>query len=136
MEVTPYLMFNGNCEEALNFYAKVLNGEVKDLMRFEGSPVEGMSEDKQKVLHSNFVAGNVFFMASDAGQPAEGNSPVYLSLNFDSQEEQERVFNGLAEGGKVIMPLDDAFWGARFGMLTDRFGINWMFNYDKNQKKQ
>lgn len=133
MQLTPYIIFNGNCEEALNFYAQALNGEIKDLMRFEGSPAEGMSADKQKVLHAHFKAGEVFFMASDnpGGPQASGSGMVHLSLNFTDAEQQKKVFDALAEGGSITAPLEDTFWGATFGMLTDKFGINWMFNYDK-----
>ncbi len=131
MELSPYLMFNGNCEEALNFYVKALNGKIENLMRFEGTPAESMSEDKQKVMHATFQADGFMFMASDGSQSPAGNSQVHLSLNFNSAEEERKVFDALAEGGKVTMPLNDTFWGATFGMLTDKFGINWMFNYDK-----
>jgi PhnB protein len=127
-------MFNGNCEEALNFYAKVLNGEIKHLMRFEGSPAQDMIADKQKVLHAHFEANGLLFMASDSGDggPQEtSGGMVHLSLNFDDAEGIEKTFAALSEGGKITMPLQDTFWGARFGMLTDRFGMNWMFNYDK-----
>lgn len=133
MEISPYLMFNGNCEEALNFYVKALNGKIENLMRFEGSPAESMSPDKQKILHATFRAGDVMFMASDGSESLSGG-PVHLSLDFKTAEEEEKVFNALAEGGKVTMALDDTFWGARFGMLTDKFGINWMFNHDKQPK--
>lgn len=139
MTVTPYLMFNGNCEEALNFYAKALGGEIKDLMRYEGSPVESMSKDKKKVMHSNFVAKGIFFMASDTGEggpEANGAGSVHLSINFDNVDEEQKVFDVLSEGGKVTMPLQDTFWGARFGMLTDKFGIHWMLNYDFSSKPQ
>ena len=136
MQLAPYIMFNGNCEEALNFYAQAFNGEIKDLMRFEGSPVENMSADKQKAMHVHFaVNGNTIFMAADGGQGkanAKGGM-VHLSINFNNADEQERVFNVLSEGGQVSMPLQDTFWGARFGMLRDKFGVNWMFNYDKQQ---
>ncbi|MBD0288075.1 MAG: VOC family protein [Flavisolibacter sp.] len=137
MQLTPYIMFNGNCEEALNFYAQAFNGEIKDLMRFEGSPVANMSADKQKIMHAHFaVNGNSIFMAADGGQ-GEANATkggmVHLSINFNNASEQERVFNALSEGGQVSMPLQDTFWGARFGMLMDKFGVNWMFNYDKQQ---
>ncbi|HEX8461480.1 MAG TPA: VOC family protein [Segetibacter sp.] len=134
MNVTPYIIFSGNCEEALNFYAKGLGGEIKDLNRFEGSPVEGMAEDKQLVMHAIFVAKGVMLMASDSGKnaPAETDGGrVHLSLNFDNIEDIDQAFNALSEGARVTMPLEDTFWGARFGMLTDKFGINWMFNYDK-----
>jgi PhnB protein len=138
MQLTPYLMFNGQCEEALNFYAKALDGEIKSLMHFEGSPAENMSVDKKQVMHSHFEAKGILFMASDSGQPGTESTQaggVHLSINFDTAEEEEKVFNALAEGGKVTMPLQDTFWGARFGMLTDKYGINWMFNHDKPQQQ-
>jgi PhnB protein len=135
MQLTPYIIFNGTCEEALNFYATALKGEIKDLMRFEGTPVADMTADKQKVMHAHFgVDGTILFMASDSGQggPAETKGGmVHLSLNFTDAAHIENVFAALSEGGTVTMPLQDTFWGARFGMLTDKFGINWMFNYDK-----
>ncbi|GAA4336558.1 VOC family protein [Flaviaesturariibacter amylovorans] len=131
MTLTPYIMFNGTCEEALNFYAGALGGQVENLMHFEGTPAEGMTEDKSKVLHAHFRAGELFFMASDGDQNG-GNlsSAVHMSLDFKSAEEEQKAFDALAEGGTVTMPLQDTFWGARFGMLTDKFGIPWMFNYD------
>lgn len=135
MQLTPYIMFNGNCEEALNFYAQAFHGEIKDLMRFEGSPVENMSADKQKVMHAHFaVDGKIIFMAADGGDQGSSASKggmMHLSINFQSGEEQQKVFEALSEGGKVTMPLQDTFWGARFGMLTDKYGVNWMFNWDK-----
>jgi len=77
MQLTPYIMFNGDCEEALNFYVKVFNGEIKNLMRFEGSPVESMavSGEKQKIMHSHFAAGEILFMASDSGQGGPQSKP-------------------------------------------------------------
>lgn len=139
MQIMPYIMFNGNCEEALKFYEKTLGGEIKDLMRFEGSPAENMSENKQKVMHSHFaVDGNLLFMASDSGfggqQPTNGGM-VHLSLNFSDAGRIQQVFSALSGGGNVTMPLQDTFWGATFGMLTDQFGVNWMFNYDKPGQK-
>jgi PhnB protein len=134
MNIAPYIMFNGNCEEALNFYVKALNGEIKGLMRFEGSPAESMVADKQKVLHAMFQADQVFFMASDGTEAGANNGGmVHLSLDFDNAEQEQKVFDALAEGGKITSPLQDTFWGATFGMLTDRFGVNWMFNYDKQK---
>ena len=139
MQLTPYLMFNGNCEEALKFYADALDGEVKDLMRFEGSPVESMATegDKQRVMHSHFVAKEFMFMASDTGEGGPTLNPngmVHLSINFDNAVQQEKVFKALSEGGVAGMPLQDTFWGARFGMVTDKFGICWMLNYEKSKE--
>jgi PhnB protein len=134
MNVTPYLIFNGDCEDALNFYATCLDGEIKDLRRFEGSPAEGMAEDKRLIMHAVFVAKGVMIMASDSGKNAPTETDggkVHLSLNFDAAENIKQAFNALSEDARVTMPLQDTFWGATFGMLTDKFGINWMFNFDK-----
>jgi len=133
MKLTPYIIFNGQCEEALNFYAKTLNGEIKHLSRFEGSPAEEMSADKQKILHATFEAGEVIFMASDSGEDgtiSPNGGMVHLTLDVKTAEELDKVFNALSEGGNITMPLQDAFWGARFGMLTDKYGVSWMFNHE------
>lgn len=138
MELAPYIIFNGNCEEALNFYAKALGGQIKDLRRYEEAPPgEAITKNKQKVMHATFFANGLFFMASDAHDESSApgkNGPIHLSINFDSVEEEEKIFNALSQGGKTTMPLQDTFWGARFGMLTDKFGISWMFNHDRSKK--
>ena len=130
MQLEPYLFFHGRCEEALSFYAKCLGGEVVGLSRFEGSPMESSVDAgyRSKVMHASFVAGDVKFMASDGqpGAPPDGNDDVALSLATSDAAEGERAFNALAEGGTIEMPLADAFWGGRFGSLTDRFGVQWM----------
>ena len=132
MQLEPYLFFHGRCEEALNFYKECLRGEIVGMNRFEGSPMADQvdAEYRGKVMHASFVAGDVKFMASD-GQPGEsagGNGDVVLSLATGDAAEGERVFNELARGGVVTMPLQDAFWGGRFGSLTDRFGMQWMIS--------
>ena len=130
MQLTPYLMFNGTCEEALNFYATTIGGEIKHLSRFEGSPIESMSDNKQKVMHATFEGNGFAFMASDGSQPGGDGSNVHLCLDYNDASAMENVFNALGDGGKITMPLQDTFWGAKFGMLTDRYGINWMFNHE------
>lgn len=127
-------MFNGNCEEALNFYSRTIGGKIKHLSRFEGSPAESMSADKQKVMHATFEGNGITLMASDGGQPVSNNGNIYLCIDFKDSDAMDKVFNLLGEEGQVTMPLQDTFWGARFGMLTDRFGINWMFNSEKENK--
>lgn len=130
-------MFDGDCEEALNFYAKAFQGAIKDLMRFEGSPVEVKTDQKRRVMHANFVAGDLHFMASDTGGDGisiKGLGHVHLSVDLRDKEEQQKVFDELSKGGAINMPLQDTFWGARFGMLTDRFGINWMLNCELPKK--
>jgi PhnB protein len=130
MQLEPYLFFHGRCEEALNFYQRCLGGEITSLSRFAGSPMEQEVDAgyREKVMHANFVAGDVKFMASDGnpGSPPDGEDDIALSLATDDAAEGERVFNALAEGGAVTMPLQDAFWGERFGSLTDRFGVQWL----------
>jgi PhnB protein len=132
MQLEPYLFFHGRCEEALNFYKACLGGEIVAMNRFAGSPMEANvdADFRDKVLHASFVAGDVKFMASD-GRPGPGPSgedDIALSLATNDPAQGERVFNALAEGGEVTMPLDDAFWGGRFGSLTDRFGVQWMIS--------
>jgi PhnB protein len=126
-----YLTFSGNCEEALNFYKQCLKGEIVSIQRFGEVPDMKIPEEvKSKVMHSEFKAESATFMASDSMPQHNlvlGNN-ITLSLNLTDLKEQEEIFNKLAAGGKVGQPLEDAFWGARFGMLTDKFGINWMLN--------
>jgi PhnB protein len=130
--IIPYLNFNGNAAEALDFYSKSLNGEVVFKQTYGESPMESAPEDKGKVMHASFKAGDLNFLVSDgtaANSFTSGNN-LSLSLNFTDVEELNSTFNALAEGGKITMELQDTFWGARFGMLTDKYGFNWMFNHD------
>lgn len=130
--IIPYLTFDGNASEALEFYCKALNGEVVFKQTFGESPVESSESQKDKVMHASFKAGDLTFMASD-GMPdshVSGGSNLSLSLNFTNLDEINKTFAALSEGGKVTMELQDTFWGARFGMLTDKYGFNWMFNHD------
>ncbi len=132
-KLVPYIAFTGNCEEALNFYKKAIGGEIKSLNRYSEVPDFSSEENKNKVMHSEFGAEGFLFMAADemkAPDSGKGNR-VSLSMDFDTAEEQERVFNNLSEGADISMSLQDTFWGARFGILKDKFGISWMFNYDK-----
>jgi PhnB protein len=130
MQLEPYLFFHGRCEEALNFYQECLGGEIVGLSRFAGSPMESNvgPEYRDKIMHASFVAGDVKFMASD-GQPGsgpDGEDDITLSLATNDAGEGERVFAALSQGGTVEMPLAEAFWGGKFGSLTDRFGVQWM----------
>ena len=133
-----YLTFSGNCEEALNFYKQALGGEILSMQRFESVPSEKLADsDKKKIMHSEFKSENIYFMASDSihpEYPVINGSNITLSLNFTDEKEQETIFNNLAAGGKVTMPLADAFWGAKFGMLVDKYGFNWMVNCEKSKK--
>jgi PhnB protein len=138
--INPYLNFGGNCEEAFNFYKSVFGGEFLTVMRFKDVPAEyQMAESEgEKIMHVSLPigSGNVL-MGSDRpaamGPTTNGNS-YFISINTESEAEASKLFNGLSVGGQVTMPLDKAFWGAYFGMLTDKFGIQWMVNYDYNQQ--
>lgn len=125
-----YLTFPGNCEEALKFYETALGGEITAINRFGDSPVEAAEADKNRVIHAEFKADGIYFMASDSmpGQPINSGDMVTLSINLTDGTEQERIFNALAEGGKVTMALQETFWKAVFGMVTDKYGIHWMLN--------
>ncbi len=136
-QINAYVGFNGQCREAMTFYKECLGGELT-LQTIAETPVaaqcaEGM---QNSIMHSSLTKGNLLLMGSDMTGPDgynQGNN-IALSLNCSSEEEINTFFSKLAEGGKIIDPLKVQFWGAIFGVLTDKFGINWMFNYDKNQK--
>ena len=127
-----YLTFDGNCREAMTFYAAALDAEVQ-IMDADQGPCA--PEDAGRVLHARLEKGNVRLLASDTMSmtpyKVQAGNNFSLSLDCEGAEEQDAVFARLAEGGEVRMPLQDMFWGARFGMLTDKFGIQWMFNWDK-----
>ena len=131
----PYLTFDGNCEEAMNFYKDALDGEIESMMTFEDAPMEIPEDHKSKIMHSTMKAGELTIMASDRmpEYPFNSGNNVALSMNFRNEEDQKKVFDNMSAGGNVTMPLQDTFWGAKFGMCTDKFGINWMFNHDKPQ---
>jgi len=130
MELITYVTFAGNCEEALNFYKEVLNGEILQISHMGDGQMQVPEILKDKVMHARLKIGeNVLYM-SDTFDPAsikQGNN-VSLSLQIEDTTKLEKLFNNLSAGGTVKMPLEDTFWGARFGMLTDKFGIHWMLN--------
>jgi PhnB protein len=130
MQLEPYIFFYGRCEEALQFYKSAIGGDF-EISRFEGSPMaEQVPQDfSNKVMHGTFKGPGFSFMASDGRpgktiDPDEGN--ISLCLSTSDEAEGKRVFGALSAGGQVGMPLAQAFWGGTFGMLTDRFGIEWM----------
>ena len=137
MPVTPYLFFDGRCEEAIEFYKKALGAEVDMMMRFSESP-EKPPPDKvapgseNKIMHSCFRVGGAPVMASDGcaqGKPKfEGFS---LSLNAKNEADADRMFAALSDGGEVRMPLGQTFFARRFGMVADRFGVGWMIILEK-----
>jgi PhnB protein len=132
--ITPYLNFNGNAAEALAFYGKAFGGEILFQQIYGDGPMKGEPEWKDKIMHATFQAGSLTLMASDVMDPKYkviAGTNTQLSLNFKHEEDIDRVFAALSDGANITMPLQDTFWGAKFGMLVDKFGINWMFNHDK-----
>jgi PhnB protein len=131
MQVQPYLNFDGRCEEAIEFYKKSLGAKVDMMMRMKEcpDPQPGMSSPgmENKILHSAFHIGDTQVMASDGR--CTGNAKfdgIMLSISAKDPAEAERIFKALGDGGKVQMPLAKTFFSPSFGMLADRFGVNWM----------
>ncbi len=145
--INPYLNFNGNTEEAFNYYKSIFGGEFAAVMRFGDFPQgEGCEEmkiaehEKNKIMHIALPigSGNIL-MATDGlesmGQNFKFGDNFSISISTDSREEADRLFSGLSADGKVEMPLADAFWGDYFGMLQDKFGIQWMVSYNEKYSK-
>lgn len=134
MELDAYLHFDGNCEEALEFYARIFGGKIDQISRFDGAPAEFNipANMKSRVMHARFVSPTLRFMASDSvhGMSLSG-SRVTLALATRDMHDAERVFEELAQGGKIVHPFSDTFWNAKFGQVCDKFGIDWMVNCEK-----
>jgi PhnB protein len=131
MSISPYLFYEGRCEEAFKFYEKVLGGKIEMLMTFDGAP-ESMSVSpdwKKKIMHGSIMIDGQALMGSDP-PPAHFKKPQGFSVSLQQSDlaEAERKFNGLAAGGAVTMPFGKTFWAKGFGMCVDQFGIAWMVN--------
>lgn len=135
----PYLTFPGTCEEAFNFYKSVFGGDFPYVGRFGDMPPDPnytMPESAaNKIMHISLpISKETSLMGSDTGGEWAANhipgNNISISISADSREEADRIFNGLSAGGKITMPLADVFWGDYFGMLVDKFGINWMMSYN------
>ncbi len=137
-QINPFIHFNGNAEEAFTFYKSVFGGDFAKVVRFKDFPVLGdavTEKEADKIMHIALPIGkNNVLMGSDTPQSLgthnENETRSKISISADSKEEAERLFNGLSEGGSVEMPIADSFWGSYFGMLRDRFGIEWMVDFD------
>ncbi len=129
--IVTYLNFDGNCREAMQFYAKCLGAELQ-MSPFSDVPGNPAPEAKDRIMHASLTKGSAeLLMASDTppGMPLQQGNNLSVSVHCESVQEIDALFAALGENGKVSMPLQDTFWGARFGMLTDQFGIQWMFNF-------
>jgi PhnB protein len=134
-----YLNFNGNCEQAFNFYKSVFGGEFVFFGRFDEMPQSDgyqVSEAyKNQIMHVSLPIGKSVLMGSDCGEEwsayfVQGNN-FSVSVAADSKQDAEKYFNALSDGGKITMPMNNTFWGDYFGMLTDKFGINWMISFNE-----
>ena len=138
----PYLNFNGNTEEAFNFYKSVFGGEFLVLQRFKDMPEVGNvpAADQNKVMHIALPIGKGnMLMATDAlesaGHKVTFGTNFSIAISPESEKEAKHLFNGLSAGGQIAVPFDKSPWGSYFGMFTDKFGVQWMVDYDENQKK-
>lgn len=139
--VNTYLTFNGNCEEAFTFYKSVFGGEFSSVNKYKDMPpmeAQEISEsEKERIMHVSLpISKETSLMGSDTnsqfGEVRFGNN-FSISINTDSKEDADKFFDKLSAGGKVTMPMEETFWGSYFGMFKDKFEINWMVSFDKNQ---
>ena len=133
MHMTTYLSFRGDCEEALKCYETTLGARIGPIFRYLGTPMASdvPADWQDKVMHASLTIGEQALMAGDVA-PERYDQPkgFSLSLQMHDPSEAERVFKELANGGRIITPLEQTFWAARFGMVVDRFGIPWLINCD------
>jgi len=134
MQLSPYLLFNGDCETAFKFYAEILGGKIEAMLSHVGTPAEEHvpAAWREKVLHARMTVADSVLLASDA-PPDRYQKPggFSVSIQLADPEDAERIFNALADGGQIYMPFAETFWAARFGMLADKFGIPWMINCER-----
>ncbi len=136
-QINPHINFNGNAEEAFTFYKSVFGGEFAKIVRLKdiSSPEYPVAEnDANKILHIALPIGNNFLTANDIpesmGRVSENENRSKISVSAKSREEADKIFNGLSEGGNIEMPMADSPWGSYFGMFRDKYGIEWMVEFD------
>jgi PhnB protein len=137
--INPHINFNGNAEEAFHFYRSVFGGKFAKLVRFKDieSPEMPIAEhEREKIMHISLPIGDNFLMANDVpeilGKTNENENRSKISISTKSREEADRLFNGLSAGGQIEMPMSDSPWGSYFGMFRDKYGIEWMVDFDPN----
>ncbi|MRX46035.1 VOC family protein [Pedobacter puniceum] len=140
-QINPYINFNGNAEEAFHFYKSVFGGEFLRVMRLKdlSSPEFPVAEqDANKILHIALPIGTNILMGNDVpeslGPVNENENRSKIAISAESKEEADKLFNGLSAGGQIEMPIADSPWGSYFGMFRDKYGIEWMVDYDPNFK--
>ncbi len=143
-QINPYIHFNGNAEDAFGFYKSVFGGEFAMVMRFKDLVFEGSiatDDEANKIMHIALPIGqHSILMGSDTpaalGKHNENETRSKISISAASKEEADRIFNGLSAGGQVEMPIGDSPWGSYFGMFRDKFGIEWMIDFDPRYNGQ
>lgn len=133
-QMVTYLTFDGSCSKAMKFYQKCFGGEL-NMIPFSEAPDAKMKAQADRMMHANLVINNMTLMASDSmpGQPFKPGNTSSIYLECESLSEVKKMYASLGEGGKSTMPLSDTFWGAHFGCLEDKFGIQWMMSFTKPQ---
>ncbi len=132
-QATPYLTFNGNAKEVLNYYQKVFDGEILAIQTFGEADYPTPPEAENRIIHAQFKKDALFFMLSDTfpGQPVETGNHISLVLEFESEASIQKVYDNLHQESKVLMKLQDTFWGAKYAKVKDKFGIVWDLNFTK-----
>ena len=139
MSLNIYLTFDGNCREVFDFYRSVFGGDYLDVQTYGDAPQDmGVPDaEKGRIMHMSLPVGSSILMGSDSssafGPPATVGDNFTISISVDSREQCDEYFAKLSEGGAIKMPMQETFWGAYFGNWTDRFGINWMVNFQLPQ---
>jgi PhnB protein len=133
MGLVVYLMFNGQAEEAMHFYAHATGGTIEFIQKYGDDTTPDNGNHGNLVMHGimNIMGATVMFSDSTGERKITFGDHISLSLDFDNEAEQEKTFVALAKGGNITMPLQDTSWNARFGICTDAFGVQWMVNHDK-----
>jgi len=137
--LNPHINFNGNAEEAFHFYRSVFGGDFAMVMRFKDMPGFPVAEhEAEKIMHIALPVGHCVLMGNDVpevmGRTNENEHRSKIAIGTDSREEADRLFQGLSEGGQVEMPIGDSPWGSYFGMFRDKYGIEWMVDFDGRRK--
>jgi PhnB protein len=133
-QLTPYLSFDGNAKQALEFYKEVLGGEIAGVQTFGEADYPTPPEADDRIMHAKLTKGDISLMFSDTfpGQSVVVGNNITLTLEPESEEEIQHLYDALCKGGKPLMELEDTFWGAKYGRVQDAFGIIWELNYQKS----
>ncbi|HYK75939.1 MAG TPA: VOC family protein [Daejeonella sp.] len=139
--INPHINFNGNAEEAFNFYRSIFGGEFAKIIRFKdiaSAEFPVAENEANKIMHIALPIGKSILMANDVpeilGRTNENENRSKIVISAESKEEADKLFNGLSAGGQIEMPISDSPWGSYFGMFRDKYGIEWMVDFDSNYK--